>query len=131
MTNICNSFKYEGVHSLHIPKKNHLYVFLVFMNACWAVSGRWKFGFNLNYIFKKVSLNRLPGYGDWARENSSHKTIPKDQTSDCVENTPSLIDSSAIHLTGNGPWNDQIFLWYKLCLTDSESAEVFLVQMQQ
>jgi len=72
---------------------------------------------NLNNILKicalkKVSCHRLPGYGVWARENSSHKTIPKDQTSDCVENTPSLIDSRAIHLTGNGPWKDQIFHWY-------------------
>jgi len=53
---------------------------------------------------KKFLQDKLPGYGVWARENSSHKTMPKDQTSDCVENIRSLIDSSAIHFTGSGLW---------------------------
>lgn len=42
------------------------------------------------------------GYGVLASENSSHSTIPKDQTSDCVENIRSAIHSIANHLTGNG-----------------------------
>jgi len=41
MTNICNSLKFESDHNLHIPKKKKsFYVFLVFVNGCWAISGR-------------------------------------------------------------------------------------------
>ena len=46
----------------------------------------------------------LPGYGVFPSEKSSHKTMPKDQTSDWVENTRSMMDSMAIHLTGSGPY---------------------------
>ena len=44
----------------------------------------------------------LPGYGVTARVNNSHRNIPNDQMSDCVENIPSVIASKAIHFTGNG-----------------------------
>lgn len=42
------------------------------------------------------------GYGVFARENNSHNTIPKDHTSDCVENILSVIHSIASHFTGRG-----------------------------
>jgi hypothetical protein len=67
--------------------------------------------------FKEFGFSTLPGYGVWARVNSSHKTTPKDQTSDCVENVRSLIDSSAIHLIGRGPLRKiPFFINYKIIL---------------
>lgn len=44
----------------------------------------------------------IPGYGVLANVNSSHRTIPYDQTSDCVEKILSVIHSIASHFTGRG-----------------------------
>ena len=54
--------------------------------------------------WSSTTTTMLPGYGVFPSEKSSHKTMPKDQTSDWVENTRSMMDSMAIHLTGSGPF---------------------------
>lgn len=43
----------------------------------------------------------MPGYGTLPNVNNSHRTIPKDHTSEYVLNTWSLIDSRASHLNGS------------------------------
>ena len=41
-------------------------------------------------------------------EINTHRTIPKDHTSDFDEKIKSSIDSIAIHLTGRGPCNNSV-----------------------
>lgn len=51
-------------------------------------------------LWYNLSSVSIPGYGVLPKEKNSHRTIPNDQTSDCVEKILSLIDSIAIHFTG-------------------------------
>ena len=61
----------------------------------------------LHYSIERSNNSRInwpifiPGKWNFPNEKSSHKTTPKDQTSDWLEKTISVNDSGAIHLTGS------------------------------
>jgi hypothetical protein len=60
----------------------------------------------INKIRTKKSLFALAYtvYGVSPKVNSSHRTTPKDHTSDWWLNSPSFSASIAIHLIGNNSW---------------------------
>lgn len=62
------------------------------------------------------------GYGVFARENNSHNTIPKDHTSDCVENILSVIHSIASHFIGSGLWNKRKFINTEYAFKDKHTT---------